>query len=170
MQGIFNSTELQDIVSRSIRASAKESFLRLLAVENLDKVLPAELARLEEAKTSTQARYRFLTNRRTMLFHALNSSYLQKSQKGEDDDLLVSRLTTQLAETIGDCDQRLEELLRINDQIAQINKLIDVHSSSALAIALRKVCQRFSCACANFLTFILSLAQCQLFAPNKRPQ
>ena len=78
-----------------------------------------------------------------MLFHALNSSYLQKGQKGEEDDLLVSRLTAQLAETIGDCDQRLEELLRVNDQIAQINKLLDVHSASALAIALRKVCQIF---------------------------
>jgi len=101
-----------------------------------------------------------------MQFHALNSSFLQKSQKGDEDDLLVSKLTSQLAETIGDCDQRLEELLRINDQIAQINKLIDVHMGSALAIALRKVYQEFACSCVRFLTYTLYPAQLQLFTQN----
>lgn len=73
-----------------------------------------------------------------MLFHALNTASVGP-KKGEEDELLVSKLTAQLVETITDCDQRLEELFRINDQIAQINKLLEVHSSSALAIALRKV-------------------------------
>jgi 3-methyladenine DNA glycosylase/8-oxoguanine DNA glycosylase len=118
--------------------SAKETFLRLLTIENLDKVLPAELERLNQLRTTTQARYRFLVQRRTMLFHALNTASVGP-KKGEEDELLVSKLTAQLVETITDCDQRLEELFRINDQIAQINKLLEVHSSSALAIALRKV-------------------------------
>lgn len=111
--------------------------MRLLTMENLDKVLPAELERLDLLKTTTQSRYRFLVHRRTMLFQALNSTSL--GQQKENDGSVVSSLTAQLAETIADCDQQLQELLRINDQIAQINKLIDVHSSSALAIALRKV-------------------------------
>lgn len=77
-----------------------------------------------------------------MLCQALNSSAIGPT-KGEDGELLVSKLTTQLVETITDCDQRLEELFRINDQIAQINKLFDVHSLSALAVALRKVIEFF---------------------------
>ena len=79
-----------------------------------------------------------------MLFHALNTSSVGP-RKGEENELLVNKLTAQLAETVMDCDQRLEELIRINDQIAQINKLLDVHASSALAVALRKVKKRFPC-------------------------
>ncbi|KAH9479325.1 hypothetical protein JR316_0007915 [Psilocybe cubensis] len=134
-----DSGELQDVVSRAIRSSASESFVRLLTAENLDKVLPAELERLESLKIVTQSKYRFLVHRRTMLFQALNSTSLGQQKDGEDGVSVVSRLATQLADTIGECDKNLEEVLRITDQIAQINKLIDTHWSSALAIALRKL-------------------------------
>jgi len=126
-------------VSRAIRASASESFVRLLTAENLDKVLPVELERLEHLKATTQSKYRFLVHRRTMLFQALNSTSLGQQKDGDDGVSVVSRLASQLADTISECDQRLEEVLQITDQLAQINKLIDVHWSSALAIALRKV-------------------------------
>ncbi|KAF4610717.1 hypothetical protein D9613_007126 [Agrocybe pediades] len=134
-----DSGELQGIVSRAIRASASESFVRLLTAENLDKVLPAELERLEHLKAVTQSKYRFLVHRRTMLFQALNSTSLGQQKDGEDGVSVVSRLASQLADTIAECDQKLEEVLQITDQVAQINKLIDVHWSSALAIALRKL-------------------------------
>lgn len=87
-----------------------------------------------------------------MLFYAFHTSSIGP-KKGEENDLLVSRLTAQLTETIADCDKRLEELFGINDQIAQVNKLFDVHSSSALAIALRKV-STFSCM--EFVADVLS--------------
>jgi hypothetical protein len=79
-----------------------------------------------------------------MLFHALNTSSITP-KKGSESEWLVSKLTAQLAETITDCDQRLEDLFRINDQITQISRLLEVHSSSALAVALRKVNNLFSC-------------------------
>ncbi|KAF8159404.1 hypothetical protein B0H34DRAFT_402388 [Crassisporium funariophilum] len=135
-----DSGELQGIVSRAIRSSARESFIRLLTVNNLDTVLPAELERLDALKTMTQSRYRFLVHRRTMLFHALNSSSVGHNHREADEPMLViGRLASQLAETVAECDKQLEEVLSITDQMAQINKLIDVHWGSALAIALRKL-------------------------------
>lgn len=74
-----------------------------------------------------------------MLFQALNSTSLGQQKDGEDGVSVVSRLASQLADTIGECDRNLAEVIAINDQITQINKLIDIHWSSALAIALRKV-------------------------------
>lgn len=139
--GTFSSEELQEIVSRAIRSSSSESFVRLLGLQNLDHVLPTELQRLESLKGMTQAKYRFLVHRRTMLMQALNSSAV--GHTGGDDDGSVpvnSRLTVQLSETTAECDQLVEELMRMADQMAQIHKLIDNHWASALAIALRKVC------------------------------
>ncbi|KDR80785.1 hypothetical protein GALMADRAFT_153216 [Galerina marginata CBS 339.88] len=135
----IDSGELQEIVSRGIRSSAKESFIRLLTVNNLDVVLPAELERLENLKAVTQSKYRFLVHRRTMLFQALNSTTLGQQKDGEDGVSVVSRLASQLGDTIAECDRNLEQVISITDQMAQIHKLIDIHWSSALAIALRKL-------------------------------
>jgi len=137
--GTIDSKELQSSVSRAIKSSARESFIRLLTVDNLDKVLPAELERLGDLKAATQSKYRFLVHRRTMLFQALSSTALAQQKDGEGGVSVVSRLTSQLSETIEECDQQLEEVLKIVDQMTQINKLIDHHWASALAIALRKV-------------------------------
>ncbi|KIM44451.1 hypothetical protein M413DRAFT_42835, partial [Hebeloma cylindrosporum] len=134
-----DSQELRNIVSRAIRSSASESFIRLLTVENLDTVLPAELERLDHLKATTQSKYRFLVHRRTMLFRALNSASSTQQKDGEDGVSVVSKLTAQLADTVAECELQLEEVLKIVDQVAQINKLIDLHWASALAIALRKL-------------------------------
>ncbi|KAJ7173670.1 hypothetical protein C8R46DRAFT_1083596 [Mycena filopes] len=133
----FNSKELQNLVSRAIRSSSRESFIRVLSVENLEKVLPEELQRLDMVKSMTQSKYRFTVHRRTMLLQALHSfsGYNDK----EKDAALVAKLTGQLSQTAAECDQLLEELLQIADQVAQIQHLLDVHWSSALAIALRKL-------------------------------
>ncbi|KIL69176.1 hypothetical protein M378DRAFT_157421 [Amanita muscaria Koide BX008] len=137
----FSSEELQQIVSRSIRASSSESFIRLLSLELLDKVFPAELERLESAKLSTQAKYRFLLQRRMMLIQAMNSrsSANLAAKDAEDAMSTLSAFTVQLSQLVAEGDQYVEELLRINDQQAQINKMIDVHSASSLAIAVRKL-------------------------------
>ncbi|TEB36596.1 hypothetical protein FA13DRAFT_1726961 [Coprinellus micaceus] len=114
----FDSKELQAIVSRAIRSSALESFIRLLTLENLDTTLPDELKRLESAKTMTQAKYRFL----------------------DDDGMHAStKLVVQLSETVAECDLVMEELVKLTDQITQVKKLVDHHWASALAIALRKL-------------------------------
>lgn len=139
--GTFTSEELQHIVSRSIRASASESFVRLLSIENLDKVLPAELEKLENAKLITQSKYRFLVHRRTMLLQGINSraSAPVAAKEREESASTISALAVQLSQTVAECDQQVGELAKIYDQQAQITKMLDVHWGSALAIALRKV-------------------------------
>jgi hypothetical protein len=135
--GTFSSPDLQEMVSRAIRYSAHGSFIRLLSLEDLDHTLPAETERLAGLKSMTQSKYRFHVHRRTMLLQALNS--FSGTQFGKDKDGLVGKFTSQLSETIAECDRHFEELLRIGDQQSQIAKLQDVHWASALAIALRKV-------------------------------
>lgn len=137
--GTLKSKDLQNMVSRAIRASARESFIRLLTVENLDKNLPAEIDRLNALKAITQSKWRFQVHRRTMLLQALNSSSGTFGDKDKDSATLVSQLTGQLSQAMAECDKLMEELLRIADQLAQVTKLVDTHWASALAIALRKV-------------------------------
>lgn len=128
------------MVSRAIRISASASYIRILSLENLDTVLPAELGRLDTLKVMTQAKYRFLVHRRTMLLQALNSSSEITGRKDDDGIHVVNKLTAQLSQTMAECDLLMEDLLHVNDQISQITKMIDLHWASALAIALRKVC------------------------------
>lgn len=136
----FDSKELQSIVSRAIRSSALESFIRLLTLESIDKSLPEELTRLESAKIMAQAKYRFLVHRRTMQLQALLSASLSQSNaKDEDGQVANTKLTLQLSETVAECDQIMNDLLHIGDQIRQVQKLIEHHWASALAIALRKL-------------------------------
>ncbi|KAF9466203.1 hypothetical protein BDZ94DRAFT_1288521 [Collybia nuda] len=135
----FDSQELQQLVSRAIRSSASESFIRLLSIENLDRVLPTEIEQLTKLKAITQAKYRFLVHRRTMLLQALNSSSGAPDRIADDGVSVIGRLTLQLSQTTADCDELLQELLRITDQLAQISKMIDLHWASALAVALRKL-------------------------------
>lgn len=146
LTGTFDSRELQRLVSRAIRLTARESFIRLLSLENLERVLPTEIERLRGLKLSTQSRYRFLVHRRTMLLQALNSSADSATNSSSPNNSsntknnnVVSQLAVQLAQTTAECDRVLEELLRIDDQLAQIERMMDMHWTSALAIALRKV-------------------------------
>lgn len=148
--GTFTSKELQHIVSRAIRTSARESFIRLLSLNILDTELPNELARLDHAKLTAQARYRFCVHRRTMLLQAVNACSLQQQQHsaagtggGGGGGGHIAQLAAQLCETTAECDQLLEQMMRIVDQQAQCVKLQDVHWASALAVALRKVCVLF---------------------------
>lgn len=138
--GTFDSQELQTLISRAIRSSAKESFIRILSKENLDTSIPAEIERLKSLKASQQSRYRFNIQRRTMLLQALLSFSTTDAAKEQDAGALVTRLATQLSEITAACDSLAEELVSITDQLAQLTKLLDVHWASALAIALRKVC------------------------------
>jgi chromosome segregation ATPase len=140
--GTFNSQELQELVSRAIRLTARESFIRLLSLENLDRALPAEAERLSASKSATQSKYRFLVHRRTMLLQAINSSAETSSSTNNNankNDDAVSQLVVQLAQTTAECDRVLEELLLHSDQLAQIEQTINLHWASALAVALRKV-------------------------------
>lgn len=134
-QWTFSSAELQEVVGRAIRLSARESFIRILSIETLDVTIAAEKERLETLKMTTQSQYRFQVFRRTMLLQALTSSASAATQDPE----AVCSLASQLSETTAACDRLMEELLRVADQQAQISKVLDLHWASALAIALRKI-------------------------------
>lgn len=134
-QWTFSSTELQEVVSRAIRLSSRESFIRVLPIETLDTDLTKEKDRLATLKMTTQAQYRFQVHRRTMLLQALNSSAVAIPP----DPGAACSLVGQLSETTAACDRLMEELLRVADQQAQLAKVLDLHWASALAIALRKI-------------------------------
>ncbi|KZP08349.1 hypothetical protein FIBSPDRAFT_874628 [Athelia psychrophila] len=134
-QWTFSSSELQEVVARAIRLSAREGFIRILSIETLDKTISEEQDRLATLKVTTQSQYRFQVHRRTMQLQALNSI---AAAVPHDPDAVCS-LAGQLSETTAACDRLMEELLRVADQQAQIAKVLDLHWASALAIALRKI-------------------------------
>jgi len=153
-QWTYTSQELQEIVSRAIRLSARESYIRLLSLNTLDEQLPKECERLGTLKKTTQAKYRFHVQRRTMLLQALNSfstSFNQKTNKnksgkggndtkdGSETSAFLQKLAVQLVETTTAMDTLTTDLIRIASHQSQISSLVSTHWGSALAIALRKL-------------------------------
>lgn len=132
----FTSEQLQSIVSRAIRQSAEASSIRLLPLDVLDGELPKEYERLEALSTEIRTQYKIQVRKRRMLQHSLGI-YAEGSAKS--DSATVMRLLEELAEVSTICDQLSEELFSTTDQLAQLSKLSDRHSASALAMALRKL-------------------------------
>lgn len=143
-QWTFTSAELQEIVSRAIRLSAKESFIRLLSLKALDTDIVKEAERLEEERLAAQVKWRFEMNRRTMQLQALNScaSVLANSGEGDKENVLGS-LISQVAASIASCDSIFASILHMSDQQAQISVVQHRHWASALGIALRKLNKAF---------------------------
>ncbi|KAI0766165.1 hypothetical protein BD413DRAFT_571948 [Trametes elegans] len=137
-QWSLTSEQLQETVSRAIRHSASESFIRVVPVQTFDVELPEELERLDSLKATTQAQYRFSMHRRTMLLQSLVALSQSQYPDGGDGEALYS-LTTQLADLTVSCDRLMETLVRISDQRAQIQQVQNLHIASALAMALRKL-------------------------------
>lgn len=152
-QWTLSSAELQEIVSRAIRQTAQTSFIRLLSLKTLDEELVAEMERLDtvrghpdsahrkcsscsppQVKAMAQSKYRFNMHRRTMLLQSLLAA-----SSGEGDCSAVASLTTQLAEVTAACDALMLEVVRAVDQRAQLQHVQEIHVSSALGMALRKL-------------------------------
>ncbi|KAG6835658.1 hypothetical protein H0H93_016058 [Arthromyces matolae] len=129
----FTSMQLQEIVSRAIRQSSEPSGIRLLQLETLDNEILPELERLESLRTEMIKRYQALTRKRGNLLDVMLSGV-----DGMDPDVAFKQLE-ELKEICGSLDTATEELHRVDEQIAQIAQLIQGHSSSALAMALRKL-------------------------------
>ncbi|KAG9083327.1 hypothetical protein FRC07_013946 [Ceratobasidium sp. 392] len=129
----FSSDQLQSIVSRAIRQSAETSSVRLLSLDVLDQELPTEVERLEQLRVVLQTKYKAQVRRRRLLMRSL-ALYI------DGHDPPTSRRLMDELEDVGNvCDQLAEDLYLVGDQLAQISKLRDVHSTSALAVALRKI-------------------------------
>lgn len=143
-QWTFTSSELQEIVSRAIRLSAKESFIRLLSLQALDTDMVKEAERLEEERLAAQVKWRFEMNRRTMQMQALNSCASVYANSGEGDtENVLGGLISQVATSIASCDSILASILHMSDQEAQISAVQHRHWASALGIALRKLNKAF---------------------------
>ncbi|KAJ7130135.1 hypothetical protein C8R44DRAFT_871976 [Mycena epipterygia] len=132
----FSSAQLQGIVSRAIRQSAEASSIRLLRMETVDKDIPEELHRLEMERTDVKTRYKMLTRRRANLFATL-TVHLDGTEP--EDQTYALRVAENLKEISTELDRLAEDLHSADEQIAQLTSLRDVHSASALAMALRKL-------------------------------
>ncbi|KAF9269333.1 hypothetical protein L218DRAFT_432401 [Marasmius fiardii PR-910] len=143
----WTSHELQEIVSRTIRHSARESFIRLLSLKLLDTVLPDELQKLNNQRQTSGKRYRDVVQRRNTLVQGLWNAIVNQTtglpsiQNASFSISSACTLLSQLSEIFAECDKLAEGLVRICDQIKEIQELLDSHTASALAVALRKARQ-----------------------------
>ena len=131
----FTSEQLQDIVGRAICQSAEASSIRLLTLDVLDNEIPAEMKRLELLRDEIESKYRRIVQRRRVIFRTLTLHV-----EGSDAQ---TNLLQELLEVSITCDQLTEELFHVMDELQQLNTLRDVHSASALAMALRKLNSAF---------------------------
>ncbi|KAF7292883.1 hypothetical protein MIND_01187400 [Mycena indigotica] len=132
----FSSAQLQSIVSRAIRQSAEASSIRLLRLETIDTDIPEELHQLEMQRTDVKTRYKMLSRRRANLLSTLTGN-LDGTEP--EDPTYSLRLVENLKEVSTELDRLAEDLHSADEQIAQLTSLRDIHSASALAMALRKL-------------------------------
>ncbi|OAX37344.1 hypothetical protein K503DRAFT_866950 [Rhizopogon vinicolor AM-OR11-026] len=135
-QWTLTQHELQTIVSRAIQQSAEASSIRLLKSETLDVDIPEEVHRLEMQRTDVKSRYKTLVRKRWQLMGTL-AGHL--SGPDLSDPVPAARTVEELSEVSLTLDQLTDELHNIVEQLGQLKSLRDVHSASALAMALRKV-------------------------------
>lgn len=132
----FSSAQLQTIVSRAIKQSAEASSIRLLRLDTLDHDIPAEVRRLEMHRTDVKAKYKMLSRRRAEILGQL-ASYVEGTKV--EEFAIAARLVDDLKECSVALDKLAEDLHSADEQLSQLRSLCEVHSSSALAMALRKL-------------------------------
>jgi len=132
----FTSQQLQEISSRAIKASAESYYVRLLKLETLDTELPEELHRLELLTTDLKTRLRATATARRELLDTLTA---HASGTGTLDHHNLEGVVEELGDITRLAEELNDELYTVADQIAQLKRLRDVHSSSALAMSLRKL-------------------------------
>ncbi|KAJ2925342.1 hypothetical protein H1R20_g11742, partial [Candolleomyces eurysporus] len=132
----FTSSQLQSIVSRAIRDSAQTGAIRLLKLDNLDNDIPEEIHRLEMTRTDVKSKYKALTKRRAALFESLT---FHLTSSGEENSTFALRIAEELSSISVALDQLAEELHSADVELAQLNSIVQIHSASALSMALRKL-------------------------------
>ena len=148
----FTSTQLQDIVSRAIRQSSEASSIRLLRLETLDNDIPQELEALDIQRHDVKQKYKSFARRRANILDLLTSCLDATDSEGT---ARASRLVEDLKDVSATLDRLAEELHSLDEQHAQITRLCELHSASALAMALRKLNTSFL----NKMTDVESLRQ-----------
>ena len=137
----FTSSQLQDIVSRAIRQSAEASSIRLLRLEILDNEIPEEKGRLEAQRTELLSRYKSWARRRTALIEALG---MYVAGGDEDTAAYAVRMVDDLRDVTAMLDRFANDLHAVDAELAHLDSLLQTHSGSALAIALRKLNEKLS--------------------------
>lgn len=133
----FTSAQLQDIVARAIRQSAEASAVRLLRLEVLDNEIPEEVQRLETQRTDIKMRYKALTRKRATVIDSLYSSL--GAVEGANSTHRVLQQLDKLKEVAQTLDRLAEEIHSVDQQLSHLESLTRIHTSSALALALRKL-------------------------------
>ncbi|KAH9968109.1 hypothetical protein BC827DRAFT_1263841 [Russula dissimulans] len=131
----FSSEELQAVVSDAIKWTGRPSSIRLLSPQAAFDEVPKELERLDALLHELRVQYRLQVRKRDVLLkatfvHAENPEFISAA--------LRSKLQ-ELQQTTASLDRIAEELYNARDQVAQLQRMLAVHSSSALAMALRKL-------------------------------
>jgi hypothetical protein len=132
----FKSSQLQAIVTKAIKQSSEASLIRLLEPEILENDIPAEIADLETLRTDIKTRYKLLARRRAVLYEALSSFLAGNTEHGLG---YAHRLLEELSEIATHMDHLSEELHSADNQLTYLDSLTQLHTSSALAVALRKL-------------------------------
>ncbi|CAL1709861.1 unnamed protein product [Somion occarium] len=134
-QWTLTSHQLQEIVSTAIRSSADATAIRLLPIDVLNDQVPAEIERLETLSAELRTQYKVTVRKRKTRLDDLSAI-----AGGEFiDQTAVFRMVQELGDIGEYMDHLSEELYDVTQQLTQLKHLQDIHSSSALAMALRKL-------------------------------
>ena len=135
-QWTFTSAQLQEIVSQAIQQSSEGSALRFIRPDILEGEIADEMHRLEFQHTDVKAQYKALVRKRWILMGALAGHV---GGVETNDATTAARTVEELAEVLSALDRLADKMHDIVHQMAQLKSLRDVHNTSALAMALRKV-------------------------------
>lgn len=131
----LSGEELQEIVSQAIRESGQASSIRLLPLEARLVEIPDELERLNTSLQELRVQYRLQVRKRDALMRAT----FAYAGSPEFSSIALRSKLQELRETAVTLDRIAEELYSVRDQVAQLSRMLAVHSGSALAMALRKL-------------------------------
>ncbi|KAL4251005.1 hypothetical protein ABKN59_006595 [Abortiporus biennis] len=133
-QWTFTSQQLQEVVSKAIKQSADASAIRLLPIDQLSEAIPEEVQRLQSVAAELKTNYKLSVRKRRQLLHSLGSV-----TDGGLDPVAAMRLVEEMSDVSEHLDHITEQLHDVMDQLCQLQHIQDLHSSSALAMALRKL-------------------------------
>ncbi|GJJ14690.1 hypothetical protein Clacol_008957 [Clathrus columnatus] len=135
-QWTFTSEQLQEIVGHAIQQSSIASTIRLLTLDVLAEIRP-EIERLEILQQDITIRYCANVTRRRVILKSLRHNV------NNDDWAKRSQLIQELNDTSYLADQLTKDLFHTMHRLQRLHRLMDVHTSSALAMAVRKLNSSF---------------------------
>lgn len=132
---IFSKEELHALVSQAIRGPGRASSIRLLPQQAAFVEIPEELGRLNALLDELTVQYRLQVRKRNVLLRAT----LEYAESPEPCSTPFRSKLQELHETALNLDRIAEEMYHARDQVAQLSRMLAVHSGSALAMALRNL-------------------------------